>query len=167
MESTTNNSIFVFDHGQKKLDKAIGVTPDYLDDLQTKIGDTLRNYLFNEDRSMKDDSSPSQLVEACLHEFSYNQLVLMSAFFMQHKLDEFGEMIEGKLKKVKATIKKIALDADELPPHIRQMLEDLAKDGKGTTKSGAIDGNSLPKEIRDFLDNLARNSEDADEEDDD
>lgn len=164
---STTTSIFVFDHGQKKLNKAIGVEEAYLDDLQEKIGDVLKNYLFDEDKNMREDASPSQLVEACLHEFSYNQLVIMASFFMQNKLDEFARKMESGLRKMKATVKKIALDADDLPPHIRQMLEDLAKDGKGTSREGAIDGDSLPEELKNFLDDLARNSEDADEEDDD
>ena len=165
--SSTTTSIFVFDHGQKKLNKAIGVEEAYLDDLQEKIADVLKNYLFDEDKNMREDASPSQLVEACLHEFSYNQLVIMASFFMQNKLDEFARKMESGLKKMKATVKKIALDADDLPPHIRQMLEDLAKDGKGNSRDSAVDGDSLPEELKDFLDGLARNAEDADEEDDD
>ena len=165
---STTTSIFVFDHGQKKLNKAIGVEEAYLDDLQEKIGDVLENYLFDEDKNMREDASPSQLVEACLHEFSYNQLVIMASFFMQNKLDEFARKMESGLRKMKTTVKKIALDADDLPPHIRQMLEDLARDGKGTSREGAVDGDSLPEELKDFLDELARNSQDdADEEDDD
>jgi hypothetical protein len=165
--SSTTTSIFVFDHGQKKLNKAIGIEEAYLDDLQEKIADVLKNYLFDEDKNMREDSSPSQLVEACLHEFSYNQLVIMASFFMQAKLDEFARKMESGLRKMKATVKKIALDADDLPPHIRQMLEDLAKDGKGNSRDSAVDGDSLPEELKDFLDGLARNAEDADEEDDD
>jgi hypothetical protein len=165
---STTTSIFVFDHGQKKLNKAIGVEEAYLDDLQEKIADVLKNYLFDENKDIKDDISPSQLVEACLHEFSYNQLVLMASFFMQAKLDEFARKMESGLKKMKATVKKIALDADDLPPHIRQMLEDLAKDGKGNSRDSAVDGHSLPQELKDFLDEIARDSQDdADEEDDD
>jgi hypothetical protein len=164
---STTTSIFVFDHGQKKLNKAIGVEESYLDDLQEKIGDVLKNYLFDEDKNMREDASPSQLVEACLHEFSYNQLVIMASFFMQDKLDEFARKMESGLKKMKATVKKIALDAHGLPPHIRQMLEDLARDGKGNSRESAVDGHSLPQELKDFLDGLAKDSQDADEEDDD
>jgi hypothetical protein len=164
---STTTSIFVFDHGQKKLNKAIGVEEAYLDDLQEKIADVLKNYLFDEDKNMREDASPSQLVEACLHEFSYNQLVIMASFFMQNKLDEFARKMESGLKKMKSTVKKIALDADDLPPHIRQMLEDLARDGKGNSRESAVDGDSLPEELKDFLDGLARNAEDADEENDD
>jgi hypothetical protein len=165
MENTTN-SIFVFDHGQKKLDKAIGVTPEYMDDLQEKISDVLKHYLFDEEKNLRDDASPSQLVEACLHEFSYNQLVLMSSFFMQHKLDQFAEKMEKGLNKMKTTIKKIALDADDVPPHIRKMLEDLAKDGLGDSKDSPINGDDLPDEIKKFLDGLVQGQQDDDDDED-
>lgn len=163
---STTSSIFVFDHGQKKLNKAIGVEESYMDELQEKIGNTLRNYLFDEDRNMKDDLSPSMLVEILLQEYSYNQLVIMSSFFLQNKLEDFANHMEKKLDKMKMTVKKIALDADELPPHIREMLMKLAQDGKGSSKGNAINGDNLPKEIKDFLDNLAKDAEDADEDDD-
>lgn len=96
--SSTTTSIFNFDHGQKKLSKAIGVTEEFLDDLQEHVRDVLKDYLFDEDRNVKDDLSPSMLVEAALHEFSYNQLVMMASFFLQDKLDGFAEMMAEKLK---------------------------------------------------------------------
>jgi hypothetical protein len=156
-------SIFTFDHGQKKLNKAIGISDEYLKDLQEKIGDVLKNYLFDEDRNMKEDSSPSQLVEACLHEFSYNQLVIMSSFFLQHKLDEFAKSMDQKLK---ATVKRISLDSEDLPPHIRQMLEDLARDGEGETKATALNSENLPQDIIDFLDSIIKESEEEDDDND-
>ena len=163
---STTSSIFTFDHGQKKLNKAIGIEESYMQDLQEKISNTLRNYLFDEDRNMREDLSPSMLVEILLQEYSYNQLVLMSSFFLQNKLEDFANHMNKTLDKVKMKVKKIALDADELPPHIREMLMNLAKDGKGESKSSAINGDDLPKEIKDFLDNLAKDAEDADEDDD-
>jgi len=165
MENTTN-SIFVFDHGQRKLNKAIGVTSEYMDDLQEKIADTLKDYLFDEKKNLRDERSQSQLVEVCLHEFSYNQLVIMSAFFMQHKLDEFAEKMEKGLRKMKATVKKIALDADDVPPHIRQMLEDLARGGHGDSINSPINGDDLPDEIKKFLDGLVQSQQDGDGDDD-
>ena len=90
----------------------------------------------------------------------------MSSFFLQNKLEDFANHMNKTLDKVKMKVKKIALDADELPPHIREMLMNLAKDGKGESKSSAINGDDLPKEIKDFLDNLAKDAEDADEDDD-
>jgi len=155
-------SIFTFDHGQKKLNKAIGISDEYLKDLQQKIGDVLKNYLFDEDRNMKEDASPSQLVEACLHEFSYNQLVIMSSFFLQNKLDQFAKSMDQKLK---ATVKRISLDSEHLPPHIREMLLDLTKDGEGETKATALNGENLPQEIKDFLDSIIRESEEEDDND--
>lgn len=155
-------SIFTFDHGQKKLNKAIGISDEYLKDLQEKVGNVLKNYLFDEDRNMKEDASPSQLVEACLHEFSYNQLVIMSSFFLQHKLDQFAKSMDQKLK---ATVKRISLDSEDLPPHIRQMLLDLTKDGEGETKATALNSENLPQDIIDFLDSIIRESEEEDDND--
>ena len=155
-------SIFTFDHGQKKLNKAIGISDEYLKDLQEKIGGVLKNYLFDEDRNMKEDASPSQLVEACLHEFSYNQLVIMSSFFLQNKLDQFAKSMDQKLK---ATVKRISLDSEDLPPHIRQMLLDLTKDGEGETKATALNSENLPQDIIDFLDSIIRESEEDDDND--
>lgn len=154
---STTTSIFTFDHGQKKLNKAIGVEECFLDDLHTQMVDVLRNHLFDENKEMRDDISPSKLVEACLHEFSYSQLVVMASFFMQHKLDEFAEMMEQKAKKVKAQIRKIALDAEDLPSEIRDFFEQLAEEGKS---EGAIDGESLPDSVKDFLKGLAENHDD-------
>lgn len=169
--STT--SIFSFDHGQKKMSKAIGVEESYLEDLSNQVGDVLKKYLFDEDKNMRDDLSPSMLVETCLHEFSYNQLVLMSSFFLQNKLDDFAEKLENrlgnieeKLDKLKSmAVKKIALDADDVPEHIREFLMKLAQDGKGDSKGTAINGDDLPQEIKDFLDSIARRSEDAGDDD--
>ena len=45
---STATSIFSFDHGQKKMSKAIGVEEAYMDDLQEQIASLLKNYLFDE-----------------------------------------------------------------------------------------------------------------------
>lgn len=161
--SETTTSIFSFDHGQKKLHKAIGVEESYLDDLQEQIADVLKNYVFDEDKNIKDDLSPSGLVEKCLHEFSYNQLVIMASFFLQNKLDDFAQKMH---QKIEGAVKKIALDADDIPEHIREFLMNLAKDGQGDKKATAVRGEDLPQEIKDFLDNLARKSEDAEDDED-
>jgi hypothetical protein len=139
--SETRTSIFSFDHGQKKLHKAIGVEDSYLDDLP-----------------------PSGLVEKCLHEFSYNQLVIMASFFLQNKLNDFAQTLHQKLE---GAVKKISLDADDVPEHIREFLMNLAKDGQGDKKATAVRGEDLPQEIKDFLDDLARKSEDAEDDDED
>jgi hypothetical protein len=150
---STTTSIFSFDHGQKKLHKAIGVTEEFMEDLQEHIAETLKNHIFDEDRNIKDDLSPSLLVEVCLHNFSYNQLILMSSFFLQSKLDDLAEKMHGKLKSV---VKKIALDADKLPPNIKELLMKMAEEGK---TGGLIDGDNLPQDVKDFLDGLARKSQ--------
>ena len=46
------NSIFTFDHGQKKLNKAIGVEESYMDDLQEQIANLLKNHLFDENKEI-------------------------------------------------------------------------------------------------------------------
>lgn len=157
--STT--SIFSFDHGQKEMSKAIGVEASYLDDLQEQIGDVLKEYLFDGDRNIRNDTSPSMLVETCLHEFSYNQLVIMASFFLNSKINGFGEMLEKKLGNA---IKTISLDSDDIPEHIREILQNLVKEGKGG-KSNALSTKDLPQEVKDFLDNIARNSEDDGDDD--
>jgi hypothetical protein len=156
---STTTSIFNFDHGQKKMHKAIGVSEEFLDDLQDQIRDVLKDTLFDEDRNIKDDISPSMLVEAALHNFSYSQLVMMSSFFLQDKLDGFTEMMEKKLKGV---VKKIAIDSDNIPDNIKEHLIRMAREGKA---GGLIDGNDLPQEVKDFLDGIA-GKEDGDGDDD-
>ena len=158
MSSTT--SIFSFDHGQKKMNKAIGVEEVYMDDLQEQIADLLKNYLFDEDRNIKDDLSPSMLVELALHEFSYNQLVVIAGMYLQQRLDGFTKMMEEKLK---GAVKKIALDADDVPEEIRNILIDLAEQAQGDRN--VINGDDLPQEVKDFLDSIA-NRPDGDGDDD-
>lgn len=147
------NSIFTFDHGQKKLNKAIGVEESYMDDLQTQIANLLRNHLFDENRDLKDDISPSMLVEACLTEFSYSQLVIIASFFLQQKLDGFADSLEKKMDTLKDGIRKIALDAEDLPPNIREFLTNM---DSGNTPDDAIDARSLPPEVKEFLDSLIK-----------
>ena len=60
--SSTTTSIFSFDHGQKKMSRAIGVTEEFLEDLQDQVRDVIKDTLFDEDRNIKDDISPSMLV---------------------------------------------------------------------------------------------------------
>ena len=160
--SSTTTSIFTFDHGQKKFHKAIGVEPVYMDDLQQQIGDLLKNHLFDEDKNIKDDHCASMLVELALHEFSYNQLVVIAGLYLQDKLDGFAQMMEQKMRGV---VKKIALDADDMPEEIRDFLINLAQNGHADSKGSAINGDDLPQNVKDFLDNIARRSEDAGDDD--
>ena len=147
------NSIFTFDHGQKKLNKAIGVEESYMDDLQEQIANLLKNHLFDENKDLKDDLSPSMLVEACLTEFSYSQLIIIASFFLQDKLDGFAKTLEDKVERLKDGVRKIALDADELPPNIKEFLENM---DSGNSKDDAIDARTLPPEVKEFLDNLIK-----------
>jgi hypothetical protein len=145
------NSIFTFDHGQKKLEKAIGVQPSYMDDLQTQMHDLLRNHLFDENKDLKEDLSPSMLVEACLTEFSYSQLVIIASFYLQDKLNGFAEKLEKKMEVLEKGIRKIALDAEDLPPNIREFLVNMKE---GNSIDDAIDARSLPPDVKEFLDKL-------------
>lgn len=147
------NSIFTFDHGQKKLNKAIGVEESYMEDLQEQIANLLRNHLFDENREIKEDLSPSRLVEASLTEFSYSQLVIIASFFLQEKLDAFAEKLEEKLDGLKDGVRKIALNAEDLPPHIREFLENMKQEN---TPDDAIDSESLPPEVKEFLESLIK-----------
>ena len=66
-----------------------------MEDLQEAIKESLKNYLFDDERNVRDGASPSELVEMCLHNFSYNQLVLMSSFYLQDRLEGFAKKIGG------------------------------------------------------------------------
>jgi hypothetical protein len=162
--SSTTTSIFSFDHGQKKMHKAIGVSEEFLEDLQDQVRDVIKDTLFDEDRNIKDDISPSMLVEAALHNFSYSQLVMMSSFFLQDKLDGFTEMME---KKLKSSMKRIALTDDDVPEHIKEMLIKMMREGKGIGPFGSIDTDDLPQEIKDFLDGLIEKEKNDGDGDDD
>jgi hypothetical protein len=155
--SSTTTSIFTFDHGQKKFHKAIGVEPIYMDDLQQQIGDLLKNHLFDEDKNIKDDHCASMLVELALHEFSYNQLVVIAGLYLQEKLEGFERKLE-MISQMGADkmIKKIALDGDNIPEDIREFLIKLADQGQGDREGTAINGEDLPPHIKDFLDTIIR-----------
>lgn len=147
------NSIFTFDHGQKKLNKAISIEESYMDELHEQITNLLKNHLFDENKDIKDDISPSMLVEAALNEFSYSQLVIIASFYLQDKLDGFADKLEKKLGSLKDGIRKIALDAEDLPPNVREFLESTSA---GNSIDDAIDANSLPPEVKKFLDGLIK-----------
>ena len=161
---STTTSIFSFDHGQKKMHNAIGVSEEFLEDLQDQVRDVLKDTLFDEDRNIKDDISPSMLVEAALHNFSYSQLVMMSSFFLQDKLDGFTEMME---KKLKSSMKRISLTDDDVPEHIKEMLIKMMREGKGIGPYDTIDTDDLPQEIKDFLDGLIEKEKNDGDGDDD
>jgi hypothetical protein len=145
------NSIFTFDHGQRKLNKAIGIEESYMDELHEQITNLLKNHLFDENKDIKEDISPSMLVEASLNEFSYSQLVIIASFYLQSKLDGFAEKLEKKLDGLKDGIRKIALDAEDLPPNIREFLVNMKE---GNSIDDAIDARSLPPDVKEFLDKL-------------
>ena len=162
--TTKSGGIFTFDHGQKKLNKAIGVEQGYLDDLGTQVATLLKDFIFDEDKNVRDDMSPSALVELAATEFSYSQLVVLASFYLQETLDGFSKKIEGKLDSMRDSVRSIKLDADDLPPHIKDMLENLTE---GKTRGTAIDGDTLPQELKDFLKRLADEQERQDGDGDD
>jgi hypothetical protein len=157
MSTTTTGGIFTFDHGQKKLHNAIGVQESYMDDLHDQIKQTLKDFVFDGNREVKDDMSPSRLVEICATEFSYSELVLMSSFFLQEKLDGFAKKIENATSKMKG----IALDSDELPDNIREMLDKLSEE-RGESP---ISSDDVSPELRDFLMQLIKRQLDEENED--
>lgn len=158
MSTTTTGGIFTFDHGQKKLHNAIGVQESYLDDLQDQIKQTLKDFVFDGNKQIRDDMSPSLLVEICATEFSYSQLVVMASFFLQETLDGFAKKIE----KATSQMKGIALDADELPQNIKDMLDKLSEErGEGNP----ISSDDVSPELRDFLMKLIKRQLDEENED--
>jgi hypothetical protein len=156
MNKTTTGGIFTFDHGQKSLNKAIGVEQAYLESLGEQVADTLKAFIFDDDSDLREEMSPSGLVEICATEFSYSQLVIMSSFYLQDKLDGFSKMLEKKMKGMKSGVKSVAINADDIPPHIKEILDGLTG---GDSQANAIDGDSLPPELKDFLEKLAKEQE--------
>ncbi len=120
--TTKSGGIFTFDHGQKKLNKAVGVTSEYLDDLQ----DTVKKILFkahegmnNDDNADDDDGagcSPSELVEAALNEFSYSQLVLLSSFYLRDKMEEIHKRL---------MIKMMSSEDGQMPQELKDILDKI------------------------------------------
>ena len=154
--TTKSGGIFTFDHGQKKLNKAIGVEPGYLEELGEQVSHLLKDFVFDEDKNVRDEMSPSALVELAANEFSYSQLVILTSFYLQDKLDGFAKKLEGKLDSMRESVRSIKLDADDLPPHIKDILEGLTG---GKSRATAIDGDTLPQELKDFLQKMAEEQE--------
>ena len=154
MNSTTKTGgIFTFDHDYKKLHKAIGVEEGYLDDLGTQVSDLLRGVIFDDDhKDLRDSGSQSQLVEICANEFSYSQLVVLASFYLQDKIEGFAKHLDKRVNKMKASIRSIALDSDDLPDDIKEMLENLSKENES---GAAIDGDTIPPALKDFLTRMA------------
>ena len=73
-----------------------------------------------------------------------------------------SKKLEEKLEDMKSSVKSIQLDADALPPHIKEILDGLTE---GKTRGTAIDGDTLPQELKDFLKKMAEEQEN-DEDDD-
>jgi len=161
MSTTTTGGIFTFDHGQKKLNKAIGVEQSYLEGLGDQVATTLKDFIFDDEKNVREDMSPSSLVEICATEFSYSQLVIMSSFYLQDKIDEYVKVLEKRMERMKSGIKSIALNAEDIPPHIKKILDELTS---GTSEANPIDGDNLPPELKDFLKGLAEEQREEDED---
>jgi hypothetical protein len=156
MSTTKTGGIFTFDHDYKKLNKAIGVEPEYLDELGTQVSAILKDVIFDDDNNIRDDGSQSRLVEICANEFSYSQLVILSSFYLQDKIEGFAKTLSKKVKNMGPSVRAIKLDAEDLPDNIKEMLNNLTE---GRKKGEPIDGDSLPPELNDFLKKLAEEQE--------
>jgi hypothetical protein len=151
--TTKSGGIFTFDHDYKKLSKAIGVEEGYLDDLGTQVADLLKGVIFDDDhKELRDSGAQSKLVEICANEFSYSQLVVLASFYLQDKIEGFSKHLDKRVEKMKASVKSISLDSDDLPDDIKEMLENLSKENEG---GAAIDGNNIPPALKDFLTRMA------------
>ena len=119
------STIFTFDHGQKTLNKAIGVEEAYLDDLHDQIKNDLKNLMFDEDKNFREEFSTSRIIELLANEYSYSQLVIMAAFFLKEKVNDAERRLS---EETKANVKAIAVNIDDVPEEIRNFLEKLARD---------------------------------------
>jgi hypothetical protein len=122
-----STSIFTFDHGQKKLNKAIGVNEEYLDDLSSKSRDLVVSLVFTDNKEMNEEYSPSQLVEACLSEFSYSQLVILASLHLQERVSEALHKMEKSISKASMSIKTVGINGDDLPQELKDFLDKLIK----------------------------------------
>jgi hypothetical protein len=116
-----STSIFTFDHGQKDLNKAIGVTEEYLEELSSKCAMAVKSTLFDENDKPNKDMSPSFLVETCAKEFSYSQLVILSSFYLNDRLRQISDEMENAVRKIKA----IKLNAEDMPQDLKDFLDNL------------------------------------------
>ena len=120
-----STAIFTFDHGQKKLHNAIGVKEEYIKDLASTIAHFIKSLKCDEEKEELNDVSPSQIVEALLHDFSYSQLILMSSFYIREKIEEIEKQALGKY------LKQSLLSSDDLPDEIKDMIRKLKEDNYG------------------------------------
>lgn len=116
-----STSIFTFDHGQKQLNKAIGVTEEYLEELAEKCATTVKSCIFDEHNKPRTDMSPSNLVEKCVNEFSYSQLVVLAGFYLNDKLDKAVERMEKRVSDIKIGM----MDSETMPPELKKLLDDF------------------------------------------
>jgi hypothetical protein len=80
----------------------------------------------------------------------------MSSFYLQDKIDGFAKILEKKVKNMKSDVRALSINADEVPPHIKEILDGLSEGG---SKGNLIDGDTLPPELKDFLKRLAEEQE--------
>lgn len=116
-----STSIFTFDHGQKDLNKAIGVTEEYLEELSSKCAMAVKSTMFDEDNKPNRNMSPSSLVETCAKEFSYSQLVILSSFYLNERLIQISNKMEDTVRKIKG----VTLNADDLPQDLKDFLDNI------------------------------------------
>jgi|VirMetMinimDraft_7_1064189.scaffolds.fasta_scaffold02495_12 hypothetical protein len=144
-----STAIFTFDHGQKKLHKAIGVKEEYLNDLGAKLAEVVRSLKCDEVKQEILDVSPSEIVEVLLNEMSYSQLVLISSFYIREKIEEMEEAAERKFEELRLT-------SEDIPQDIKDIIDKL--EGK------ALSMGDIPEEIRDKLSQFIKKLRDRDKE---
>lgn len=120
-----STSIFTFDHGQKKLNNAIGVKQDYLDDLNTSVETIIDSY-YND--AIKDDENgcaPSELVEIALTQFSYSQLVILASFHL--RMAATHKALEVQIKEAKDRISVESVNMDEMKEFFNKLRDRLTR----------------------------------------
>ena len=155
MSTTTTGGIFTFDHGQKKLENAIGVTKEYMEELHEQTVNAIRNFIFDGNLSPREDMAPSELVETCARDFSYSQLVIMASYFLQNEVDNFGKKV-AKMNEKMEKLQRISINEDDMPEGFKDFLQHLKDSGKD---GDPINGDDLPQEVKDFLEKLMRDEE--------
>lgn len=140
-------SNFNFDHTKETLDEAIGAEPGTLTDLKGKID------VFAKGLLKKKVTKVSRIIEASLNEFSYSELIIISALFTRKIILEAEKQKIGEKNKNKSKgssrgpqVKVIDVNGqgesalEDLPDEVREALRDmLNKLGDKKKKKGSDD----------------------------
>ena len=110
---------FIFDHSKKKLHKAIGIERNQMIDLASKLSSIVRSLKLDVEKQEVKDCSSSEVVEACVNQLSYSELVLISAFYIKDKIDELQQQAEQEY------MEKNVLESDDVPENVKEFLRTL------------------------------------------